>query len=65
MSALPSDTATANGRRAELRDRPDMAELLKATAETMAAVKTATARLEGELSALRSLPRRKPASTGA
>lgn len=65
MSVMSPETATANGHRADLRDRPDMAELLKATADTVAAVNAATARLEGELSALRSLPRRKPASIGA
>src|SRR5262245_13266971 len=52
--------ATASGRRADFereRDRADrlVTEVLKATAETMAA-KQATARLQGELSAVRSRP---------
>jgi multidrug resistance efflux pump len=52
--------ATATGHRADFereRDRADrlVAEVLKATADTMAA-KEATARLEGELAALRPKP---------
>jgi chromosome segregation ATPase len=52
--------ATATGHRADFereRDRADrlVAEVLKATADTMAA-KEATAWLEGELAALRSRP---------
>ena len=57
--------ATAAVREARADTRPDLAELLKATAETMAAVNAATARLEGELTALRSQPRRKVAAAGA
>ena len=53
------ETASQNGEGAERRQGPDLAALLKATAETMAAVNAATARLEGELTALRAQPRRK------
>lgn len=63
MSAPSPASATAHEARADTR--PDLVELLKATAETMAAVKAATARLEGELTALRSQPRRKAAAAGA
>jgi hypothetical protein len=60
QAELAKVEASAAGHRADFereRERADrlMAELLKATADTMAA-KEATARLEGELSALRSRP---------
>jgi hypothetical protein len=45
-------------KRDELANRPDLLELLKATAASKAEVNTATARLEGELAALRALPRK-------
>jgi hypothetical protein len=45
-------------KRDELANRPDLLELLKATATSKAEVNIATARLEGELAALRALPRK-------
>jgi hypothetical protein len=56
--------STAN-KREELANRPDLLELLKATATSIAEVNMATARLEGDLAALRALPRRKLASAAA
>lgn len=49
----------------ELANRPDLLELLKATATSKAEVNTATARLESEVAALRALPRTKPIATAA
>ena len=55
-----SDTieVVSNNREA-LANRPDLLELLKATAASKAELNMATARLEGEVAALRALPREK------
>jgi hypothetical protein len=52
------EIAKRNDDGAERRADPDLAALLKATADTMAAVNAAAARLDDELTALRSQPRR-------
>lgn len=65
MSVTPEETVATPVCQPNFQDRPDLAELLKATADTMAAVRKATERLEGEIAAMRSAPRRGAAPKAA
>jgi hypothetical protein len=60
-----TDIEGASSSQETLAKRPDLLELLKATAASKAAVNMETARLEHEVAALRALPLAKQASAAA
>ena len=55
-----TDSHCASNSQETLAKRPDLLELLKATAASKAAVNMETARLEQEVAALRAVPLEKP-----
>ena len=57
-----TDIESASNREEKSAKRPDLLELLKATAASKAAVNMETARLEHEVAALRALPPGKPSA---
>ena len=57
-----TDIERASNREEKSAKRPDLLELLKATAASKAAVNMETARLEQEVAALRALPPGKPSA---
>jgi len=57
-----TDSQSASNSQETLAKRPDLLELLKATAASKAAVNMETARLEHEVAALRALPLGKPSA---
>jgi hypothetical protein len=57
-----TDIERGSNREEKSAKRPDLLELLKATAASKAAVNMETARLEHEVSALRALPLGKPSA---
>jgi hypothetical protein len=62
---MPDAIESISNHREILANRPDLLELLKATATSKAELDVATVRLEGELAALRAMPISKTALAGA